>query len=50
MENYCGQDIAEKTVQVNLLPEVYLGEDVTLLPGESITLQVDDGFPIHYME
>ena len=45
MENYCGQDIAEKSIQVNLLPEVYLGEDVTLLPGESITLQVDGDYP-----
>jgi gliding motility-associated-like protein len=44
MENLCGQDIAEKPVQENPLPDAYLGEDATLFPGETITLQVDPGY------
>ncbi len=44
MENLCGQDIAEQSVQENPLPEAYLGEDITLFPGENITLEVDPGY------
>jgi gliding motility-associated-like protein len=44
MENLCGQDIAEKPVQENALPDTYLGEDMTLFPGESVTLQVNEGY------
>jgi gliding motility-associated-like protein len=44
MENYCGQSVAEKPVQENPLPDPYLGEDITLMPGESITLTVDEGY------
>ena len=44
MENLCGQSVAEQFIQENPLPDVYLGEDVTLLPGESITLTVDEGY------
>lgn len=44
MENLCGQDSESTTVNENGLPEIHLGEDVTLFPGESITLEVTSGF------
>lgn len=44
MENLCGQDIAEKTIQENPLPVVDLGPDITLLPGESAPLHVENGY------
>jgi gliding motility-associated-like protein len=44
MENICGQDIAEKVIQENQLPIVNLGDDVTLFPGESVTLEAETGF------
>ena len=38
MSNICGADSDEKTVELYPLPDVYLGEDVVLFLGESITL------------
>jgi gliding motility-associated-like protein len=44
MENLCGEDSETVTVQENNLPLVYLGEDRTLFPGESVTLEVESGY------
>lgn len=44
MENVCGEDTESLTVIENNSPFVYLGEDATLFPGESITLEVDPGY------
>jgi gliding motility-associated-like protein len=44
MENICFYDIAEKHIQENPLPDADLGPDLTLMPGESITLHVDEGY------
>ena len=38
MSNICGEDSDTKTVQLNPLPSVYLGEDQILFPGEAATL------------
>jgi gliding motility-associated-like protein len=38
MVNACGEDEASKVVQLSPLPQVDLGEDRLLFPGESITL------------
>jgi gliding motility-associated-like protein len=45
LENLCGTDTEPYTVQENGLPNVYLGDDVTLFPGESVTLEVVQGYP-----
>lgn len=44
MENLCGEDTEAIDVQENSLPNVYLGESITLFPGESITLEVAGGY------
>lgn len=44
MENLCGQDNETLSVQENGLPVVYLGENLTLFPGESVTLEVNSGY------
>ncbi|MCD4695647.1 MAG: gliding motility-associated C-terminal domain-containing protein [Bacteroidales bacterium] len=38
LSNVCGEDSEMKTIQLNLLPTVDLGEDKLLFPGEEITL------------
>ena len=38
MSNVCGADSDEKTVELHPLPDVDLGGDVVLFPGENITL------------
>jgi gliding motility-associated-like protein len=47
MTNVCGEDDDTKTVQLFPLPDVNLGEDQLLFPGESITL--DAGNYVSYV-
>jgi len=42
LKNYCGEDTDEKFVEQYLLPEVDLGENKILFPGESVTLDAGD--------
>ncbi|MCD4789693.1 MAG: T9SS type A sorting domain-containing protein, partial [Bacteroidales bacterium] len=47
LKNYCGEDTDEKFVEQYPLPEVDLGPDVILFPGESI--QLDAGEFVSYL-
>ncbi|MCD4682649.1 MAG: gliding motility-associated C-terminal domain-containing protein [Bacteroidales bacterium] len=43
LENVCGDSTAYKEVTLNPLPDVDLGNDVTLFPGDNIELKPDVG-------
>lgn len=40
--NVCGEDTDQKAITYNELPNVYLGEDVVLFPGENVNLDAGD--------
>ena len=42
MSNICGADAAEKTVELHNLPDVQLGNDMVLFPGDNVTLDAGD--------